>query len=237
MYYRKALELQAFLDLAEDDGWLVCTLFFLIYRFTFLYSINCSFMLLFTTLDLLEGYRTAELMSEEQSEPERLLWRQCQAIADMKFTYVVSCQQYGIHKRIADPRAQDILKLMITYVHYYCCCCCYYYHYYYCCYSYYYCCCCYYYYYYFLNHRLRNWRDDGYLMLFLFSLSLVLFCSYPALRVAYIDEIEEPNKDKKIEKVYYSVLVKAAISRADSSDEVVQNLDQVMHCFLYVSGV
>ncbi|CAI0440658.1 unnamed protein product [Linum tenue] len=36
---------------------------------------------------------------------------------------------------------------------------------------------------------------------------------YPSLRVAYIDEVEEPNKDKtkKVnQKVYYSVLVKAA---------------------------
>jgi hypothetical protein len=86
----------------------------------------------------------------------------------------------------------------------------------------------------FLYHRLRNWRDDGHLMLFfVFILTVpVLFCSYPALRVAYIDEIEEPNKDKKKEIVYYSVLVKAAISKADNSDEVVQNLDQVMHCCL-----
>ncbi|XP_078163571.1 callose synthase 3-like [Carex rostrata] len=135
MYYRKALELQAFLDMAEDD-------------------------------DLLEGYKAAKLMSEEQSEPERLLWRQCQAIADMKFTYVVSCQEYGLHKRSGDPRAQDILKLMTN---------------------------------------------------------------YPALRVAYLDEIEEPSEDKKIEKVFYSVLVKAAISKADSSDGVVQNVDQVIY--------
>ncbi|KAJ3706849.1 hypothetical protein LUZ61_010554 [Rhynchospora tenuis] len=135
MYYRKALELQAFLDMAEDD-------------------------------DLLEGYRAAELMSEEQSEPERLLWRQCQAIADMKFTYVVSCQQYGIHKRNGDPRAQDILKLMTN---------------------------------------------------------------YPTLRVAYIDEVEEPTEDGKIEKFYYSSLAKAAISNADSYEGAVQNLDQVIY--------
>ncbi|KAJ4811740.1 Glucan synthase-like protein [Rhynchospora pubera] len=135
MYYRKALELQAFLDMAEDD-------------------------------DLLEGYRAAELMSEEQSEPERLLWRQCQAIADMKFTYVVSCQQYGIHKRIGDPRAQDILKLMTN---------------------------------------------------------------YPALRVAYIDEVEEHTEDRKREKFYYSSLAKAAISNADGYEGAVQNLDQVIY--------
>ncbi|CAI9094744.1 OLC1v1030531C1 [Oldenlandia corymbosa var. corymbosa] len=54
-------------------------------------------------------------------------------MADMKFTYVISCQLYGIHKRSGDPRAQDILRLMIT---------------------------------------------------------------YPSLRVAYIDEVEEPSKDR-----------------------------------------
>lgn len=137
-------------------------------------------------------------MSEDQSEPERLLWRQCQAIADMKFTYVVSCQQYGIHKRSGDPRAQDILKLMTTYVHVY----------------------------YFILSLLQLFL----LLSSLLCLIFFFFCSYPALRVAYIDEIEEPNKDNKKEKVYYSSLVKAAISKAGSSDGVVQPLDQVMHC-------
>lgn len=51
----------------------------------------------------------------EHSNGERL-WAQCQAVADMKFTYVVSCQQYGIHKRSGDSRAQDILRLMTTYL-------------------------------------------------------------------------------------------------------------------------
>ncbi|KAJ3680407.1 hypothetical protein LUZ60_016685 [Juncus effusus] len=134
MYYRKALELQAFLDMAEDD-------------------------------DLLEGYKAAELMSEESSEHAKPLWRKCQALAEMKFTYVVSCQQYGIHKRSGDPRAQDILKLMTT---------------------------------------------------------------YPSLRVAYIDEIEETREDKKIHKVYYSALVKAAIPKSDSSAPSL-NLDQVVY--------
>ncbi|XP_020093591.1 callose synthase 3-like isoform X1 [Ananas comosus] len=135
MYYRKALELQAFLDMAKDE-------------------------------DLMEGYKAAELMSEEHSKLERSLWTQCQAVADMKFTYVVSCQQYGIHKRSGDHHAQDILKLMTT---------------------------------------------------------------YPSLRVAYIDEVEETGKDKKIEKVYYSALVKAALSNVDNPADPVQNLDQVIY--------
>lgn len=61
--------------------------------------------------DLMEGYKAIEL-NEDQMKGERSLWTQCQAVADMKFTYVVSCQQYGIHKRSGNPRATDILKLM-----------------------------------------------------------------------------------------------------------------------------
>ncbi|KAI7992525.1 Callose synthase 3 [Camellia lanceoleosa] len=138
MYYRKALELQAFLDMAKDE-------------------------------DLMEGYRAVELNMEDQIKGERSLWAQCQAVADMKFTYVVSCQQYGIDKRSGNPRAQDILRLMTT---------------------------------------------------------------YPSLRVAYIDEVEEPSKDasKKInQKVYYSELVKAALPKSANSSEAVQNLDQVIY--------
>ncbi|KAJ7957436.1 Callose synthase [Quillaja saponaria] len=137
MYYRKALELQAFLDMAKDE-------------------------------DLMEGYKAVE-NSEDNLKGERSLWAQCQAVADMKFTYVVSCQQYGIHKRSGDHRAQDILRLMTT---------------------------------------------------------------YPSLRVAYIDVVEEPSKDrsKKInQKVYYSSLVKAAMPKSSSSLEAVQNLDQVIY--------
>nr|CAB3451615.1 unnamed protein product [Digitaria exilis] len=126
MYYRQALVLQAFLDMARDD-------------------------------DLMEGFRAADMLSDDSQ-----LLTQCKAIADMKFTYVVSCQQYGIQKRSGDQRAQDILRLMTT---------------------------------------------------------------YPSLRVAYIDEVEEPSKDrnKKIEKVYYSALVKAAVTKPDDPG---QKLDQ-----------
>ncbi|KAK8456254.1 hypothetical protein SEVIR_4G300600v4 [Setaria viridis] len=129
MYYRKALELQAFLDMAQDD-------------------------------DLMEGYRATELMSEDSQ-----LMTQCKAIADMKFTYVVSCQQYGIQKRSGEPCAHDILRLMTT---------------------------------------------------------------YPSLRVAYIDEVEAPSQDrnKKVEKVYYSALVKASVTKPN---EPGQSLDQVIY--------
>uniref|UniRef100_J3MHU9 1,3-beta-glucan synthase n=1 Tax=Oryza brachyantha TaxID=4533 RepID=J3MHU9_ORYBR len=129
MYYRKALELQAFLDMAKDD-------------------------------DLMEGYRATELMSEDSQ-----LMTQCKAIADMKFTYVVSCQQYGIQKRSGEACAHDILRLMTA---------------------------------------------------------------YPSLRVAYIDEVEAPSQDrnKKTDKVYYSALVKASVTKPN---EPGQSLDQVIY--------
>ncbi|KMZ76284.1 Callose synthase, family GT48 [Zostera marina] len=138
MYYRKALELQAFLDMAKDD-------------------------------DLLNGYKAVESSSEEHSKLGRSLWAQCQAVADMKFTHVVSCQQYGIHKRSGDDRATDILRLM---------------------------------------------------------------AKYPSLRVAYIDEVEKPSKEKlkkNNDKLYYSVLVKNAFSEPDDLIDGVQNLDQVIY--------
>ncbi|KAL8241410.1 hypothetical protein R6Q59_014764 [Mikania micrantha] len=136
MYYRKALELQAFLDVAKDE-------------------------------DLMKGYKAIEL-NEDQMKGKWSLWNQCQAVADMKFTYVISCQQYGIQKRSGDPRAQNVLRLMTE---------------------------------------------------------------YPSLRVAYIDEAEEPSKDatKRINlKVYYSVLVKAMPNSTNAS-ETGQNLDQVIY--------
>ncbi|GMJ00719.1 glucan synthase-like 7, callose synthase 7, Arabidopsis thaliana glucan synthase-like 7 [Hibiscus trionum] len=36
-------------------------------------------------------------------------------LPDLKFTYVVSCQIYGILKRLKDPRQQDILNLLLMY--------------------------------------------------------------------------------------------------------------------------
>ncbi|KAJ3682000.1 hypothetical protein LUZ60_014573 [Juncus effusus] len=132
MYYKKALELQAFLDMAKDE-------------------------------DLMKGYKAAELMSSENSKSQRSLSAQCRAMADMKFSYVVSCQQYGIQKRSRDLRATDILNLMIK---------------------------------------------------------------YPSLRVAYIDEVELPGKEKK--KEYYSTLVKASLTKAENSEEEVP-LDQVIY--------
>lgn len=50
--------------------------------------------------------------------------------------------------------------------------------------------------------------------------------------MAYIDEVEEPSKDrskKTNEKVYYSALAKAALpAKSIDSSETVQSLDQVL---------
>ncbi|MED6147900.1 Callose synthase 3 [Stylosanthes scabra] len=90
MYYRKALELQAFLDMSRDE-------------------------------DLMKGNEAKENSYTENSDTEnsddslrggRLSGTDCQAVVDMKFTCVLSCQPYGIDKRSGSPFAQDLLRLM-----------------------------------------------------------------------------------------------------------------------------
>nr|GEU44760.1 callose synthase 5 [Tanacetum cinerariifolium] len=115
MYYRRALKLQAFLDIASEK-------------------------------QILEGYKAVTIPSEEEKKSQKSLYAQLEALADLKFTYVATCQNYGNQKRSGDRRATDILNLMVN---------------------------------------------------------------NPALRVAYIDEVEE-REGGKSQKVYYSVLIKAA---------------------------
>ncbi|KAK3011390.1 hypothetical protein RJ639_012460, partial [Escallonia herrerae] len=77
MYYRQALKLQAFLDMAEDD-------------------------------DILQGYDTIQRGNDSLSA-------QLDALVDLKFTHIVSCQMFGSQKSSRHPQAQDILDLMIRY--------------------------------------------------------------------------------------------------------------------------
>lgn len=68
------------------------------------------------------------------------------------------------------------------------------------------------------------------LMVYMLLTNVFLDDRYPSLRVAYVDEVEEPSKDrpKKInQKVYYSALVKAALPKSSNSSDPVQILDQV----------
>ncbi|CAA7398033.1 unnamed protein product [Spirodela intermedia] len=104
--------------------------------------------------EILEGYKAVTDPSEEEKKSQRSLCAQLEAVADMKFTYVATCQNYGNQRQCGDRRATDILNLMVN---------------------------------------------------------------YPSLRVAYIDEVEE-REGGVVQKVYYSVLVKA-----------VENLDQEIY--------
>ncbi|XP_057527023.1 callose synthase 7-like isoform X2 [Amaranthus tricolor] len=83
MYYRQALDLQCFLEYAEDKA-------------------------------IFSGYRTIE-----ESDTHEKIFNYSQALTDLKFTYVVSCQVYGNQKKSSDARdrscANNILNLMLTY--------------------------------------------------------------------------------------------------------------------------
>ncbi|KVH97549.1 1,3-beta-glucan synthase subunit FKS1-like, domain-1 [Cynara cardunculus var. scolymus] len=71
MYYKEALELQCFLDFAEDN-------------------------------EIFTGYRTVDM-----NKDHRVLKERAEALADLKFTYVVSCQIYGAQKKSSDNRDQN----------------------------------------------------------------------------------------------------------------------------------
>ncbi|CAA7013300.1 unnamed protein product [Microthlaspi erraticum] len=83
MYYRRALKLQAFLDMATEQ-------------------------------EILAGYKAISEPTEEDKKSQRSLYAQLEAVADLKFTYVATCQNYGNQKRSGDRRATDILNLMVN---------------------------------------------------------------------------------------------------------------------------
>jgi callose synthase len=55
-------------------------------------------------------------MATEQGKNKRnvqTLSAELEALADMKFSYVISCQKFGEQKIKGDPHAQDIIDLMM----------------------------------------------------------------------------------------------------------------------------
>lgn len=64
--------------------------------------------------EVLEGYQ-AHIASSAGEISQRSLEATLEAVVDMKFTYVVSCQNYGAQKRSGDQHAADILSLMVKY--------------------------------------------------------------------------------------------------------------------------
>jgi len=109
MYYRKALEIQCLQD-TKDPGKIN------VFMFSFFKSMSIIVCLI-TRLFFVAKFdrdRSVESYQELQSGIEM-----AQAIADIKFTYVVSCQVYGMQKTSKDvkdkSRYQNILNLMIMY--------------------------------------------------------------------------------------------------------------------------
>ncbi|KAF9607701.1 hypothetical protein IFM89_038241, partial [Coptis chinensis] len=81
MYYRKAIKLQAFLDMAEDK-------------------------------DIFEDYKLVEWRRDRKHGPHSLS-AQLDALADIKFTYVVTCQSLGVQKASGDDK--ELIDLMMRY--------------------------------------------------------------------------------------------------------------------------
>ncbi|KAI0511251.1 hypothetical protein KFK09_011876 [Dendrobium nobile] len=65
--------------------------------------------------EILEGYKAVTEPEEEGKRSHRSLSAQLEAIADMKFTFVATCQIYGNQKQSGDRRATDILNLMVNF--------------------------------------------------------------------------------------------------------------------------
>ena len=61
--------------------------------------------------EIMQGYDEA-LKAASNEKSQQSLSSNIEAVADMKFTYVVTCQNYGVQKRTQDPRANDIFNLM-----------------------------------------------------------------------------------------------------------------------------
>ncbi|OWM88549.1 hypothetical protein CDL15_Pgr002316 [Punica granatum] len=61
-----------------------------------------------TDQEIIEGYDSVD-------REDRELSAQLDALADLKFTYVVSCQMFGSQKVSGDPHFKDVLELMIRY--------------------------------------------------------------------------------------------------------------------------
>ncbi|KAL6536023.1 Callose synthase 7 [Orobanche hederae] len=84
MYYRETLELQCFLDSADDNA-------------------------------IFRGYRAIDLNPRDGKNFKE----KAHAFADLKFTYVVSCQVYGAQKKSSDAQDRscydNILSLMLKY--------------------------------------------------------------------------------------------------------------------------
>ncbi|KAL6997032.1 hypothetical protein U1Q18_007155 [Sarracenia purpurea var. burkii] len=104
MYYRRALMLQSFLENRSLGGILFCEFSLAIC------SVSSKAIDILTVYLLLieDGYSQANVITTQGFE----LSREARAQADLKFTYVVSCQIYGQQKQRRAQEAVDIALLM-----------------------------------------------------------------------------------------------------------------------------
>nr|CAD1842270.1 unnamed protein product [Ananas comosus var. bracteatus] len=64
--------------------------------------------------EICKGHIAIE-QGQSKKKGQQSLSAQLDALADMKFTYVLSCQMYGEQKSSGDPRVKDIIDLMMRY--------------------------------------------------------------------------------------------------------------------------
>lgn len=112
MYYRDALQLQFFLEFAGDNSMFFNSILLLSRDSESKLSINLICLIYLAA----GGYRNMDLIEKEK----KAFFDRAQALVDLKFTYVVSCQVYGAQKKSDDPRDRscysNILNLMLTWV-------------------------------------------------------------------------------------------------------------------------
>lgn len=69
-------------------------------------------MIYFVWPEICKGHIAIE-QGQSKKKGQQSLSAQLDALADMKFTYVLSCQMYGEQKSSGDPRVKDIIDLMM----------------------------------------------------------------------------------------------------------------------------
>lgn len=69
----------------------------------------------FSQPDIYKGHTAIDQEGQDHKKGQPILSAQLDALANMKFTYVISCQKFGKQKANGDPRAQDIIDLMTRY--------------------------------------------------------------------------------------------------------------------------
>lgn len=109
MYYRRALMLQSYLEKRYLGGGYIALCFLLNLTHLFGYL---QFFILLALPGIEDGNSAAQYIDTQGYE----LSPDARAQADIKFTYVVSCQIYGQQKQMKKQEAADIALLLQRFV-------------------------------------------------------------------------------------------------------------------------